>query len=152
VDDPKNETLTLGVNETYVLSVVDGPTATLHATTVWGALRGLETFAQSVQKVGKSYHVPVATITDAPRMPYRGILVDTARHFLNVSTLQRIVDAMEMHKLNGVDYHPHALARARNSHHLPAISQHDVVSRTCTQHTRTKSTFPHKRSTCTRLR
>lgn len=101
VEDPKNETLTLGVDESYVLTVLANATATLHAPTVWGALRGLETFAQSVHRVAAGYEVPVATITDAPRLPFRGILVDSARHFLNVSTLQRIIDAMEMHKLNG---------------------------------------------------
>eukprot|EP01043_Picozoa_sp_COSAG02_P066961 COSAG02_NODE_10594_length_1904_cov_2.221053_2_plen_380_part_00 len=96
-----NATLTQGVDESYELSV-SATAAMLRAPTVFGALRGLETFAQLVSS---SHTVPQITIDDAPRFPYRGILVDTARHFINISRLQQIIDAMEMQKLNVLQLH-----------------------------------------------
>jgi len=92
-----NATLTQGVDESYELSV-SAVEATLRAQTVFGALRGMESFAQLVNT--STHSVPAVSINDAPRFPYRGILVDTARHYLNVSRLEQIVDSMEMHKLN----------------------------------------------------
>ena len=41
-------------------------------------------------------------ITDSPRFKHRGILVDTARHFLSVKTLRKIVDGMALSKMNVV--------------------------------------------------
>jgi hypothetical protein len=42
--------LQLGVDESYSLDIPDdGSDATLSAVTVWGALRGLETFSQIIQ-------------------------------------------------------------------------------------------------------
>ena len=103
VADPTNETLALWVDESYTLTVAAAPpAATLRAATVWGALRGLETFAQSVRRGGPAGHVlTVGAVADAPRFPFRGILVDTARHYINVTRLEAIVDAMEILKLNG---------------------------------------------------
>ena len=98
-----NETLGLGVDESYSLDLQRG---TLAAGTVFGALRGLETFAQLVSTATKgSFVVPPVQIVDRPRFSYRGILVDTARHFINVTRLQDIIDAMEIIKLNVLQLH-----------------------------------------------
>lgn len=69
----------LEMDESYSLTVRTG-SAVLQANTVWGALRGLETFSQIV------YHCPIAAmwlinntqITDKPRFSWRGILLDTS--------------------------------------------------------------------------
>lgn len=42
--------LSVSTNESYTLDIA-APTSTLRAATTWGALRGLETFTQLVQKV-----------------------------------------------------------------------------------------------------
>eukprot|EP00038_Savillea_parva_P015604 m.14497 g.14497 ORF g.14497 m.14497 type:complete len:597 (+) comp3158_c0_seq1:123-1913(+) len=106
VTDATNTSLSMGVDESYTLSVTSGasPTAILTAPTVWGALRGLETFAQSVLRTtmatGTAYHITAVDMNDHPRFPFRGILVDTARHYINMTRLLDIVDAMEILKLN----------------------------------------------------
>lgn len=44
-------------------------------------------------------------IVDEPRFPHRGLLVDTARHYINVFTLQQILDGMAYSKLNVFHWH-----------------------------------------------
>ncbi len=74
----------LGDNESYTLSISTTESkATLTAATVYGALRGLETFSQLVQFdfVAGVYTLRNAPwlIADEPRFPHRGLMVDTAR-------------------------------------------------------------------------
>jgi hexosaminidase len=44
-------------------------------------------------------------IYDAPRFRYRGLLIDTARHFLPVSVIKTHLDAMTMVKMNVLHWH-----------------------------------------------
>lgn len=39
-------------------------------------------------------------IIDKPRFAYRGLLVDTARHFIPVPILKKQIDSMAYNKLN----------------------------------------------------
>ena len=101
-----DETLGLATSEAYTLSVpAGGGAASLAADTVFGAMRGLETFSQLVDYVGSAaapfaFAVPAASVADAPRFAHRGALVDTARHFVPVPTLLAFIDAMAYTKLN----------------------------------------------------
>jgi len=45
------------------------------------------------------------TITDTPRFPHRGLLVDTSRHFLPLPTLHSIIDSLTVAKLNTLHWH-----------------------------------------------
>lgn len=102
-------TLRLGVNESYELVVApeSGSPARLTAPTVFGAMRGLETFAQllSYNLSEGSYGIEALSISDAPRFPYRGIMVDTSRHFISLSVLKRVVELMAAVKLNALSIH-----------------------------------------------
>lgn len=44
-------------------------------------------------------------ITDAPRFPHRGLLIDSSRHFLPVRTVYMVIDAMSYAKLNTLHWH-----------------------------------------------
>ncbi len=46
-----------------------------------------------------------ATIVDYPRFKYRGILLDTARHYFTVKQIKRVIDLMAAHKLNTLHIH-----------------------------------------------
>ena len=93
-------------DESYKLRVT-ATAATLKARTVWGALRGLETFSQLVTYDfdTATYEVLPCTIQDAPRYPHRGLMVDSGRHFLPVATLLHVVDALPYAKLNVLHWH-----------------------------------------------
>jgi hexosaminidase len=96
----------LGDDESYKLRIT-ATSATLKARTVWGALRGLETFSQLVTYNfdAATYEVVPCTIQDSPKYPHRGLMVDSGRHFLPVATLLHIVDALPYTKLNVLHWH-----------------------------------------------
>lgn len=90
--------------ERYTIAVSpDG--ATLQATTVVGALRGLETLLQLVESDSAGFFLPVLSIADEPRFPWRGLLVDVSRHFMPIEQLERTLDAMALSKLNVLHWH-----------------------------------------------
>jgi hexosaminidase len=49
--------------------------------------------------------LPAASIEDAPRFAWRGLMVDSARHFQSIDTLKSVLDAMAAHKLNTFHWH-----------------------------------------------
>lgn len=94
----------LDEDESYTLQV-SGSQATLNAATVVGALRGLETFLQ-LQAIDRGgFYIQGASISDAPRFPWRGLLVDAARHWEPVDVIKRTLDGMSVVKLNVLHWH-----------------------------------------------
>jgi hexosaminidase len=92
---------TLGEDESYSLDV--SPVgAQLNATTVTGALRGLETFAQLI---GSGPDVRSVHIEDKPRFPWRGLMLDVSRHWMPIEVVERNLDAMAAVKLNVFHWH-----------------------------------------------
>lgn len=91
-------------DESYQLAVTEQG-AHLEANTVYGALRGMETFLQLLQNGASGPHLPAVTITDAPRFPWRGVLIDSARHFMPLAALKRQLDGMASAKLNVFHWH-----------------------------------------------
>ncbi|XP_063864484.1 beta-hexosaminidase subunit alpha-like [Scylla paramamosain] len=100
--DPNYESYTLEITQTE-----EGVSGRLDAHTVWGGLRGLETFSQLVHiaEPDNVYRLNVTKIKDAPRFPHRGLLVDTARHFLPKNILLDVLDSMAWNKLNVLHWH-----------------------------------------------
>ena len=88
-----------------------GAPATLRAATQWGALRGLESFAQLVAWGGPddaaAYRVTCAParIVDAPRFPFRGVLIDTSFNFLTVARVKEVIESMPVTKSNILHWH-----------------------------------------------
>jgi len=107
-NDDGEETIQWTTNESYQLSV-SAPTATITAKTIYGAIHGLETFSQliSYDLANMYYTIPGTPITidDYPRFSWRGILVDTARHFIDITTLKKIIDGMSYNKMNVFHWH-----------------------------------------------
>ncbi len=91
-------------NESYSLEITDKQ-ARLLAPTVVGALRGLETFLQLLQGDREGYYLPGIKIQDQPRFPWRGLLIDVARHYEPMEVLKRNLDAMAAVKLNVLHWH-----------------------------------------------
>lgn len=102
--------LRIGIDESYQL-IIQHPTAKITANTVYGALRGLETFSQAVQRNFTTppnlgfYYACHQNVTDAPRFPYRGLLVDTSRHYMSVTSIKSVMDLMSYTKMNVLHLH-----------------------------------------------
>ncbi len=91
-------------NEAYRLEVTSAG-AVLSAPTVAGAIRGLETLLQLVSSDSSTHYLPGVTISDVPRFPWRGLLVDVGRHFMSVEQIKKTLDGMSMVKLNVLHWH-----------------------------------------------
>lgn len=96
--------LVLGEDESYALTV-DGSGIRLTAATDIGALRGLETLLQLVTLDERGVTVPLVRIEDAPRFPWRGLMIDSSRHFMPVEVVKRNLDGMAAVKLNVLHWH-----------------------------------------------
>jgi len=94
----------IGEDESYRLDVTADGVLLVAPTTV-GALRGLETLLQLVVGDSSGASLPSVSIDDAPRFPWRGLLVDVARHFMPVEQMRRTLDGMAMVKLNVLHWH-----------------------------------------------
>ncbi|HEV3470208.1 MAG TPA: family 20 glycosylhydrolase [Pyrinomonadaceae bacterium] len=91
-------------DESYTLEVSERQ-AVLRAPTAVGALRGLETFLQLLDGDREGHFVPAVSIQDRPRFPWRGLLIDVARHYQPMEVLKRNLDAMAAVKLNVLHWH-----------------------------------------------
>src|SRR5256714_714927 len=89
----------LGENESYHLEI-SATAVQLKAASPIGVLRGLQTFLQLVRVTPTAFSVPVVTIDDEPRFPWRGLLIDSGHRFVHISAIKRNLDGMEAVKLN----------------------------------------------------
>lgn len=74
-----------------------------------GLLRALETLSQIINfnKIRQKYQIfslPIE-IFDKPSFPYRGIMIDTSRHFVSENKVLEILDGMLYSKLNILHWH-----------------------------------------------
>ena len=91
-------------NESYRIDITRRQ-ALLSAPTVVGAIRGLETVLQLLDADRQGYFLPGVKIHDQPRFPWRGLLIDVARHFQPIEVLKRNLDAMAALKMNVFHWH-----------------------------------------------
>ena len=54
---------------------------------------------------GLSVDIPALRITDAPRFSWRGVMLDSARHFQSPEYVKQFIDWMALHKLNTLHWH-----------------------------------------------
>lgn len=91
-------------DESYQLQV-DGDGVLLTSPSRFGAMRGMETLLQLIQNGAQGTTIPYVTIHDHPRFPWRGVLIDTARHFMPVETLKRQIDGLAAARMNVFHWH-----------------------------------------------
>jgi hexosaminidase len=91
-------------DESYKIEI-NSKQAVLHATNEVGVLRGLSTLQQLLANDVQGWYLPGIVITDSPRFAWRGLLIDTGRHFMPVEVIHRNLDAMALVKLNVLHFH-----------------------------------------------
>jgi len=99
-----NDYPTLGENESYTLDVTP-ESASIKAPTRAGALHALETLGQLVTLGKEGFEIPAIHIEDKPRFPWRGLMMDSARHWMPLEVVKRNLDAMAAVKLNVFHWH-----------------------------------------------
>ncbi|MFG3558969.1 beta-N-acetylhexosaminidase [Micromonospora sp. NPDC047557] len=84
----------------------------LVADTAAGLFYGVQTLRQllpaaveSPTPVTTRWALPGGTILDRPRFPYRGAMLDVARHFFAVEDVLRVIDHLARYKLNHLHLH-----------------------------------------------
>ena len=90
--------------EGYQLKVTAGG-ARLSARSVAGFQHGVSTLVQLVEKREGGAVLPAVVIEDAPRFAWRGVMVDSARHFPSKAFMLRFLQWMALHKLNVLHWH-----------------------------------------------
>ncbi|HKP18902.1 MAG TPA: beta-N-acetylhexosaminidase [Gaiellaceae bacterium] len=76
----------------------------LVAGTSAGLFHGVQTVRQLLPVRGPR-RLPAAVIRDRPRFPWRGAMLDVARHFRTVRDVERFIDLMALYKLNRLHLH-----------------------------------------------
>ena len=94
----------VGEDESYHLEITSVG-AELKAANPLGVLHGLQTLLQLVVITPRGFVIPAVTIDDAPRFVWRGMMIDTSRHFMPMETIERNLDGMEAVKMNVFHWH-----------------------------------------------
>lgn len=90
--------------EGYSLSV--GERAEVVGADAAGLFYGVQTLLQLLRQSGDgSWGILRAEATDAPRFPWRGVMLDVARHFFDVDEVKRYIDATSALKFNRLHLH-----------------------------------------------
>ena len=66
--------------------------------TLWQVMTG-----KAQQGIG--VEVPALRITDSPRFAWRGLMLDSVRHFQSVEYVKQFIDWMSLHKMNTLHWH-----------------------------------------------
>ncbi len=96
--------LVINEDESYHLHI-QSKGITLSAETDIGILRGIETVLQLVEADHSGYYLPCLVIKDKPRFTWRGLLIDSCRHFMPIEVIKRNLDGMCSVKMNVFHWH-----------------------------------------------
>ena len=95
------ETQGARVNEAYALRV-DETGIRIEAAAPAGLYYGLTSLSQLLAQ-GRS--IPALRIVDQPRFPWRGLMLDSARHMQSPEYIKRYIDWLSLHKMNVFHWH-----------------------------------------------
>jgi len=78
---------------------------TVSGSTATGLFYGAVTLWQLMPAGPKSGAIAAQTITDEPRYAWRGVMLDSSRHFQSPAFIRSMIDWMAWHKLNVLHWH-----------------------------------------------
>ena len=78
---------------------------TIAASKPAGLYYGAVTLWQLIGTVYSAKEIPVLSIEDGPRFAWRGLLLDSVRHFQSVGAIEQLIDTMSREKLNVLQWH-----------------------------------------------
>lgn len=92
------------VDEQYQL-IIKPQRVALHAATERGIAMGIQTLRQLLSGQHAHLQLPCMIITDQPAMAWRGLHLDTSRHYFDTDSICRFIDLAAMHKFNVFHWH-----------------------------------------------
>ena len=84
---------------------VDAASVLVRAPDAAGLFYAAQTLGQLLRRDEAGWLLPAATIEDAPRFAYRGVMLDVARHFAPVATVRAYIERAAALKLNVLHLH-----------------------------------------------
>jgi hexosaminidase len=78
---------------------------TVSSSAAAGLFYGAVTLWQLLPPGAATGRIPAQTIRDAPEYPWRGLMLDSARHFQSPAFIRSMIDWMAWHKLNVLHWH-----------------------------------------------
>lgn len=100
--------------EAYTLNVTSKGVA-IRASTPQGLFYGVQSLLQllppqiydraGISEAPARWTLPHVDIVDWPRFGYRGVMLDTARHFMSVEEVKRLIDKASLLKVNTFHWH-----------------------------------------------
>jgi hexosaminidase len=93
----------LTVNQNGIHIEASSSAGAHHAAQTLRQLMPAEVF--SGKNISSSIELPYVKITDAPRFGWRGIMLDSSRHFQTIEEVRRFVDNLAAHKFNVFHWH-----------------------------------------------
>lgn len=104
--------LTLAVSypaDSYHISIwgaYHNPNLSIVGGTPAGVFYGIQTLRKSLPVGGNGkIWFPAVTIRDKPQFPWRGMMLDVARHFFDVASVKRCIDLLALHNMNRLHLH-----------------------------------------------
>jgi hexosaminidase len=94
--------------EAYSLIIRESGIWELEADYFYGFLRGFETYSQLFNQQDDGTYtisgVPIV-IDDSPEFKWRGLMIDSSRHFLPLSEIKKTIDGLLFNKMNILHWH-----------------------------------------------
>lgn len=97
--------------DSYSLQI-DASGVEIIAATRSGLLNAVQTISQMLPSSffakdtrGERYRLRFADIQDSPRFSYRGVLIDSGRHFFEAEQIKKCLDIMAVYKVNRFHWH-----------------------------------------------
>lgn len=70
-----------------------------------GVFYGLQTLRQLAVRKGSRVTVPMVSVSDHPRFPWRGMMLDVSRHFFPKADIEHFLDLLSQYKINTFHWH-----------------------------------------------
>jgi N-acetyl-beta-hexosaminidase len=93
-----------GASESYRITA-DAASVVVTGADAAGLFYGVQTLGQLITAEDDGFVIPAVQIEDAPRFAYRGVMLDVARHFFPVETVQAYIDRAAGLKFNALHLH-----------------------------------------------
>ncbi|WP_309643463.1 family 20 glycosylhydrolase, partial [Phenylobacterium sp.] len=95
-----------GAGEAYRVQVAPGKISVAAAGGAGQFYGAVSVWQLATQSPGRgAVDIPSVTLDDQPRFGWRGLMLDSARHFQSPAFIKKLIDAMTAHKLNTLHWH-----------------------------------------------